>query len=188
MHERAVIHPFIHQEALTNIDVEAQFTHLFETYHKRIYNYIRYRVNCHFTAEDLTSQVFEKTMSKIGTYSESKSPFEVWLFAIARNVVNDYFRSQRSHRLFSLDGFKELVSGKTGPEGLVIQEETNDSLQRALDSLSARERNMIALKFGAELKNKEISQLLGITEENVGVIFYRTMRKLRKTLGSVERE
>lgn len=151
MQERAIPHPYIQKELLSSIDAEATFTLIFETYYKRIYNYIHYRVNCHFTAEDLTSQVFEKTMNKINTYSPSKSPFEVWLFAIARNVVND-------------------------------------RLQQALQALHTRERNMLALKFGAELKNTEISQLMGITEDNVGVILYRTMKKLRKTLGSVELE
>ena len=188
MQERAIPHPYIQKELLSSIDAESTFTLIFETYYKRIYNYIHYRVNCHFTAEDLTSQVFEKTMNKIDTYSPSKSPFEVWLFAIARNVVNDHYRGQKKWDLFSLDGLKELVSGRKGPESLVIQGEVNDRLQQALQALNTRGRNMLALKFGAELKNTEISQLMDITEDNVGVILYRTMKKLRKTLGSVELE
>lgn len=71
------------------------FTYIFKSYYKRVYNYIYYRVNCHHTAEDLVSQVFEKVMFKIDTYSKDKSPFEVWLFAIARNAINDYFRSSK---------------------------------------------------------------------------------------------
>lgn len=188
MQERAIVHPVIRKEASTRIDAESAFTPIFETYYKRIYNYVGYRVNCHFTAEDLTSQVFEKTLNKLGTYSPSKSPFEVWLFAIARNVVNDYFRSQKRHKLFSLDRFKELISGSKEPESLFIQGEFNDKLQQALETLSAKERNLIALKFGAELKNTEISELLGISEDNVGVRIYRIMKKLRKIVGSVEAE
>ncbi|MBE9916879.1 sigma-70 family RNA polymerase sigma factor [Paenibacillus donghaensis] len=188
MQERAISHALINEASVPHIDTESQFTLIFQKYYKRIYNYINYRVNCHFTSEDLTSQVFEKTMNKIDTYSPDKSPFEVWLFAIARNVVNDYFRSQQRRRFFSLDGFKELVSGRKGPESLAIQGEVNDRLQQALETLSARERNLIALKFGAELKNTEISELLDITVDNVGIILYRTLKKLRKTLGSVEFE
>lgn len=47
---------------------------------------------------------------------------------------------------------------------------------------------MVALKFGAELKNTEISELLGISEDNVGVQCYRIMKKLRKILESEESE
>lgn len=68
---------------------ELDLTYIFETYYKRIYNYIYYRVNSNEEAEDLTSQVFEKVMLKIDTYSKDKANFEVWLFAIARNVIND---------------------------------------------------------------------------------------------------
>ncbi|GAA4832399.1 sigma-70 family RNA polymerase sigma factor [Paenibacillus vulneris] len=188
MQERAISPHLINKETMDPIDVEAYFTWIFESYYKRIYNYASYRVNCHYTAEDLTSQIFEKTMKKIDTFSHGKAPFEVWLFAIARNVVNDYFRSEKRRRLFSLDGFKELVSGRKGPERLAIEGEVNDSLLQALEALSARERNLIALKFGAQLKNTEIAELLHITVDNVGVILYRSMKKLRKTLGSVELE
>ncbi|CDI48995.1 sigma 70 subunit of a RNA polymerase [Clostridium tetani 12124569] len=118
-------------------------------------------------------------MLKIKTYSESKSPFEVWVFAIARNVVNDYFRSLKKHKLFSLDTIKELVSKEKSPEGIVVTAETNAKLSKALDTLDKRERNIVALKFGANIKNKEIAQILDITESNVGVILYRTMKKLK---------
>lgn len=161
---------------------EKGFTDIFETYYKKVYNYIYYRVNCHHTTEDLTSQVFEKIMLKIGTYSESKSPFEVWVFAIARNVVNDYFRTLKKHKFFSIDKFKELVSKEKNPEDLMVIAETNDKLSQALEVLNKRERHIVALKFGANLKNKEIAQVLDITESNVGVILYRTMKKLKKEL------
>jgi RNA polymerase sigma-70 factor (ECF subfamily) len=164
---------------------EKEFTHIFETYYKRVYNYIYYRVNCHYTAEDLTSQVFEKVILKISTYSEGKSPFEVWLFAIARNSVSDYFRKLKKYKLFSIDKIKELVSREKNPENIVLVAETNDKLSQALKILNSRERNIIGLKFGANLKNKEIAEILAITESNVGVILYRTMKKLKK---EIERE
>ncbi|MNF04875.1 RNA polymerase sigma factor SigX [compost metagenome] len=56
----------------------------------------------------------------------------------------------------------------------------------ALDALSAKERNIVALKFGADLKNTEIASLTGMSESNVGVILYRSMKKLKAEIGSVE--
>lgn len=158
------------------------FTYVFETYYKRIYNYIYYRVNCNEEAEDLTSQVFEKVMIKIDTYSESKSPFEVWLFAIARNVINDYFRSLKKQKIFSIDKFNNLTSIEKNPEDIVVKAETNDELLRALKILDSRERNILALKFGGNLKNKEIAEIIDITESNVGVILYRAMKKLKREM------
>lgn len=167
------------KEIRKTLGKEEELTYIFQMYYKRVYNYIYYRINCDYTAEDLTSQVFEKIMLKIKTYSENKAPFEVWVFAIARNVVNDYFRSLKKRKLFSLDTIKELVSKEKTPEGIVVTAETNAKLSKALDTLDKRERNIVALKFGANIKNKDIAQVLDITESNVGVILYRTMKKLK---------
>lgn len=161
---------------------EVDFTYIFEDYYKRVYNYIYYRINSHHSAEDLTSQIFEKVMIKIGTYDKEKAPFEVWLFGIAKNVVNDYFRDLNKHNIFSIDSIKELVSGKNSPEDIVVIKETNEKLSNAIKILNTRERNIIALKFGANLKNVEIAEVLNLSESNVGVILYRSMKKLKKEL------
>ncbi|OAA90281.1 ECF RNA polymerase sigma factor SigD [Clostridium ljungdahlii] len=121
-------------------------------------------------------------MIKINTYSEDKSPFEVWLFAIARNVINDYFRRLKKHKVFSMDKLQKVISTEKNPEDVFVKSETNDELLKALNILNTKERNIIAFKFGANLKNKEIAEIIGITESNVGVILYRTMKKLKKEL------
>ena len=161
---------------------EADFTYIFEIYYKRVYNYIYYRINSHHWAEDLTSQIFEKVMTRINTYNKEKAPFEVWLFGIAKNVVNDYFRDLKKHKTFSIDSIKELVSSKKSPEDIIEIKETNGELLQALKILDMREQNIVALKFGANLKNVEIAEILNLTESNVGVILYRTMKKLKKEL------
>lgn len=157
---------------------------IFEAYYKRIYNYIYYRVNSHYLAEDLTSKVFEKIMLKINSYSKQKAPFEVWIFVVAKNVIYDYFRSQRRFKFFSMDSIKELISKEKNPEDLVLKEETSDYISKALKKLNSREQNIVALKFGGNLKNKEIAEILDITESNVGVILYRTMKKLKRAIES----
>lgn len=118
MHERALLHPFVKENIQENADIDVLFTTIFETYYKRIFNYIAYRVSSLYTAEDLTSLVFEKTLAKLSTYSQEKAPLEVWLFAIARNVVNDHYRSFKRKIFFSLDAVKELVSSRKDPEKL----------------------------------------------------------------------
>ncbi|OMD31456.1 sigma-70 family RNA polymerase sigma factor [Paenibacillus odorifer] len=186
MHERALLHPFVKENIQENADIDVLFTTIFETYYKRIFNYIAYRVSSLYTAEDLTSLVFEKTLAKLSTYSQEKAPLEVWLFAIARNVVNDHYRSFKRKSFFSLDAVKELVSSRKDPESLILQGERSGKLNEALNTLSSKERNIVALKFGANLRNREIAQVTGISESNIGVILYRTMKKLKTEIGSVE--
>lgn len=184
MKQHALVYPFNKNEKteVAYKERERELTAIFETYYQRVYNYIYFRINCHYTSEDLTSQVFNKIIVKIDTYSKEKSPFEVWLFAIVRNVVNDHFRSLKKQKFFSLDVIKTLVSKEKNPEQLIEIMDANDKLGKALLVLSVRERNMIALKFGAELKNTDIAGIMGISESNVGVILYRTMKKLKREM------
>jgi RNA polymerase sigma-70 factor (TIGR02952 family) len=170
------------KEVTEELCKEEEFAHIFEIYYKRVYNYMYYRVNSIETSEDLTSQVFEKIMLKIDMYSQTKSPFEVWMFAIARNIVNDYFRSLKKYKFFSLDTIREFVSREKTPEDIILSAEDNSELSKALKILNERDRNIVSLKFGANLKNNEIAQILDITESNVGVILYRTMKKLKREI------
>lgn len=172
------------EETLDDVKVR-DFVYIFETYYKRIYNYIYYRVCCHHSSEDLTSKVFEKIMLKINSYSEEKSSFEVWMFAIARNTINDHFRDVKKRKIVSIDGILELESNKKTPEESIITSETNEEILKALRVLDERDRQIVDLKFGGELKNKEIAEILGITESNVGVIIYRSMKRLKR---EIERE
>lgn len=161
---------------------EKDFAHIFEIYYKRVYNFIYYRVNNNSIAEDLTSQTFERYMVKIDTYIETKSPFEVWLFAIAKNMINDYFRSLKRVQIISIDSIKDLISTREGPEDIAEASENIDEVLVALNVLKPRERDILALKFGANLSNKDIAEILEVSDSNVGVILYRAMKKLKREL------
>ncbi|MEC0226709.1 sigma-70 family RNA polymerase sigma factor [Paenibacillus alba] len=159
-----------------------RFTQIYETYYSRVYKYICYRINNHYAAEDICSHVFEVVISKYQSFSPEKSNFEVWLFAIARNAVTDYFRSQKKRAAFSLDSIMNMFLPKSSPEEIVIRDDNNQALFVALAKLNDRERNIIAMKYAAGLKNSEIADLLGVSASNIGVVLYRSLNKLHKEL------
>ncbi|WP_256721888.1 sigma-70 family RNA polymerase sigma factor, partial [Paenibacillus odorifer] len=88
----------------------------------------------------------------------------MWLFAIVRNAVTDYFRAQKKRSYTSLDSLLELIFPKPSPEELAIREDNNQALFKALSKLREKERNIIAMKYGAGLKNSEIAQIMGVSE------------------------
>ncbi|MED4753701.1 sigma-70 family RNA polymerase sigma factor [Brevibacillus choshinensis] len=160
-----------------------EFTQIYDAYYTRIYKYVCYRINNHYAAEEICSHIFEVVISKYSSFSPGKSNFEVWLFAIARNAVTDYFRSRKKKRaVFSLDSILEMVLAKPSPEDMVIQGDNNRALFLALAKLSDKERNIIAMKYAAGLKNSEIADLLGVSGSNIGVVLYRSLKKLQKEL------
>jgi len=162
------------------------FAEIFDRYYSRIYKYMRYRLNSVEEAEDLSSQVFEKVMQKIETYRPDRAPFEVWMFSIAQNTVNAYYRRRKRGIWFPLESIRDLPSERPNPEEKAVRNEEQGRLLVALSSLEERERNIIAMKFAGGLKNKEIAEIMGLSESNTGVILYRALHRLREILKSEE--
>ncbi len=158
------------------------FAAIYDAYYSRVYKYICYRINNHYEAEEICSHVFEVVISKYNSYSPQKANFEVWLFAIARNAVTDYFRSQKKRVTFSLDSILDMILPRSSPEEIVILDDSNEALFKALAKLSDKERNIIGMKYAAGLKNAEIADLLGVSGSNIGVVLYRCLKKLQKEL------
>jgi RNA polymerase sigma factor (sigma-70 family) len=164
----------------------AAFAAIYDHYFLRVYNYVRYRVREADAADDIASQVFERALVNIGRYRSERAPFAVWLFAIARNAVNDHLRAQWRHRWLSLEALHDQPSDDPLPEEIAAHNETRARLLLSMACLSERERDILGLKFGAGLTNRNIGELAGLSEGNVGVIVYRAVRRLRAELSAKE--
>lgn len=162
------------------IDPQA-FVELYNAYFKRVYNYIRYRSGDVSTAEDLTCSVFERLLVSIRKYSSQRGPFEAWMFAIARNVVNDHFQRQRFSWL-PWEGLRRQPARDISPEEKVIRQENMDELQVALLKLDRRSLDLVSLKFFARLNNRQIAEITHLSESNVGVTLFRAVSRLREWL------
>jgi RNA polymerase sigma-70 factor (ECF subfamily) len=142
----------------------------------RLYNYFRYRLGDESVAEELTSTVLEKAWTKRHRYRQDRAAFSTWLFAIAQNEVIAYLRKRRKTLPISV---AEEVTSETA-ESIVEQAQDLGQLSRLLANLPEGEREIISLKFGADLNNREISVIKGLTESNVGTILNRVLQKLRE--------
>jgi len=164
----------------------AAFAALYDHYFPRVYNYARYRVQDGEAAGDLTAQIFEQALRALDGYDPDRGAFAAWLFGIARNAINLHFRARKRHRWLSLDALRGRAGNEPNPEKVVISHEMQHSLLQAVANLRERERELIALKFGAGLTNRHIAELTGMSEGNVGVTLYRAVQRLRRELVEME--
>lgn len=160
------------------------FEEVYDKYFQRIYNYIRYRVLERGAADDLVSAVFEKVLDNFDSFDPAKAPLEPWLFAIARNTLNDHFRRRKVRGWFSISDHEESLASAESVERSAERGEENALLLAALAGLGEQERELIAMKFQLELTNRDIASQTGLGESHVGVILYRAMGKLRARLGA----
>ena len=156
---------------------------LYDKYFARIYNYIRYRVIARDAADDLVSAVFEKVVDNYDSFDPARHGLEPWLFAIARNTLNDYFRRRKVRGWFTITGREDDIVSAESVEGSACRSEANARLLSALAGLADAERELIAMKFTLDMTNRDIAAETGLSESNVGVILFRAMRKLREMLG-----
>jgi RNA polymerase sigma factor (sigma-70 family) len=161
----------------------AAFTALYDRCFPRVYNYIRYRVDETAAVEDLTAQVFEQVLSSIGRYAPEQAPFEAWLFGIVRHVVGSALRRARFSAWLPWEAYQRRPAPGPLPEEIAVQRDLKARLGQALLSLPDRQRDLLGLKFAAGLNNRQIAALAGLSQQNVGVILYRAIGRLRERMG-----
>lgn len=161
---------------LANPALTVDFESVYERELPRIYNYFRYRVSDDQVAEDLTAETFEKAWRKRERYRDDLASFSTWLFALARRIAVDYFR--RRHPTLLLEE-AALVSDSHSVEDTAQEHAEFAQLAALLARLADRERELVALKYGAGLTNRVIARLTGLSESNVSTILSRVTHQLR---------
>jgi RNA polymerase sigma-70 factor (ECF subfamily) len=159
------------------------FAGLYEQYMPMVFKYISYRIRETHTAEDLTSAVFEKALTRFQTFKSDRASFSTWIMTIARNTLTDYFRASARKQTVPIDDADPVTNGNGKIENGMIKREQIKHLQQCLGKLSSQEQEIISLKFSGEMTNRQIAGMLGISESNVGTIVYRAVRKLRDSFG-----
>lgn len=152
---------------------------LYRHYLPRILNYVRLRVEDEDLAQDLTAAVLERAVSRGHTLRKPEA-FGAWLFRIAHNEVAGYYRRRRT--TVPLEWAADQPGPDPSPPEVLLRQEELQRLRTALAALSAREQEVIRLKFGGGLSNGEIAAVLHLRAGHVAVILYRALRKLRVCL------
>jgi RNA polymerase sigma-70 factor (ECF subfamily) len=156
------------------------FLETYEQYVWKVYGYFAYRLRSRADAEDLTQLTFERALAAWDRFDENRADVGVWLLAIARNALTDFYRRDRSRRHISLS--TGSLTDADLPRTEMREPGFDPELAAALGRLSRRERGLIALRFGADLSGPQIAELLDMSLSNVHQILSRALRKLRVML------
>jgi RNA polymerase sigma factor (sigma-70 family) len=141
---------------------------------RRVYAYVAYRMGDGADAEDATSEVFERALRYRSRYDSAKGPPAAWLIGIARRVVD----GAQAERAIAPDGIGDEPSGED-LEGNLVRRMT---LTAALNRLKSRDRELIALRYGADLTSRQIAELLELSPNTVDVALHRALGRLRTAL------
>jgi len=162
---------------LSNVRSEDVWRPIYDEMLPRVYHYFAYRVGDRRTAEDLAATTFEKAWKARRQFKREKGAVDQWLFGIAQRVLADHYRRQE---LCARDIESHSIETDFSLEQTVENARRYLKLNRLLDNLPDRSRELISLKYGGGLNNREIASLTGLTESNVGTILHRVVEDLRK--------
>jgi RNA polymerase sigma factor (sigma-70 family) len=168
------------------------FGKLYDTYYPKISNYLLHRMPGADIAQDLTSEVFYKAMTRLTTFSWRGISFSAWLYKIANNEIKMYYR-KRERKNFSLeflfsDHHFELPDSKDIEQDYILAEqelERNQAfrqIQACLFELPLLYQEVLALRFFEGMSLVEISEIIGKNLNTVKSLLSRGEEKLRVQL------
>jgi RNA polymerase sigma-70 factor (ECF subfamily) len=154
---------------------EQLFARLFVSHWHRFVRSARAPLGSADEAEDAVSAAFTRAFERRATFDARRASLPTWMAAIVRNEVIDRLRRRTRLPTADLAAAEQLASGGE----IEATVEQHEALAQALAQLPARDRQVLALRFGQGLTNREIARLLDADERTVSVWILRALRRLK---------
>lgn len=140
---------------------------------ERVYAYVAYRMGAGPDAEDVTSEVFTRAVRYRDSYDPAKGAPLDWLIGIARRCIDDLRSRPRT---------EPDPPERAAPGDLEEDTVTRVAVWEAVGQLGERDRELLALRYGADLSARQIAQQLGMATNGVEVALHRALARLRPLL------
>ncbi len=171
------------------------FGRVFDYWYKPVFGYIMRRTGDYDLSKDIAAETFLKAFLKIGSFKWKGISLSAWLYRIATNEINQYYRSskykpQSLQQLLENPQMEKLLHDEAGNEREMLEQELkayNDYnlIRTNLLKLDIKYQEVIALRYFEQKTNGEISQILDKNEGTIKSLLSRGLEKLRNTIKDV---
>ncbi len=159
---------------LTTAANSLTFTDAAEQHLDDVFGYLLYMTRDRSTADDLAGATFEKAFRQWSRFDPRRGTARTWLLGIARTTALDSFRADARRRK------REEASAEPEAREADFVEGLSPVLQAALATLSAGEREVLALRIVIELDGDQTARVLGISPTAVSTRLSRALQKLEE--------
>ena len=156
------------------------FGFLYEKYFQQLFIFIFKKVQNEDLSGDICSKTFMKAMMNIDKYEDRGFPFSSWLYRIASNEVNLYFRAQKKEITIQIN--ENQVATIAQEIDLGDNEEQLHLILSKLEELPLEKSQLIEMRFFEKCSFKEIGSIFDITEASAKMRVYRIIESLKKNL------
>lgn len=160
-----------------------KFEIIYKLYYARIVGYVYQRVDSKDLTYEITAQVFYSALNNLSKFKAQGVPFGAWLFRIAGNELNQWFRKNKAQRTINIDeeamdNLKQEVDERTSAN-------IDKGLFQALEELEADELELIDMRFFENRPFKEICEITGMGESACKMRIYRILEKLKTKIKNI---
>jgi RNA polymerase sigma-70 factor (ECF subfamily) len=158
------------------------FWEIYDQYYPKVKRFISATVKDEWIAEDLVQETFTRAQTGLKDLKDP-SKLSAWIFRIAHNLCQDHFRDTKRRS----DKEREVAEQATPKEEASVQDtleshQMGQCVRDMTEFLPQSHRTVLILFDVMELTHAEISEVLGITVQNVKVRLHRARRKLKEIL------
>ncbi len=177
--DESAVDPAVAETALVREAAQGDsgaFDAIVRLHHRRVYGYLHQMTRKHHDAEDLTQHTFIKAFHHLKTFDPQR-PLINWLLTIARNTALNHFRDTKKWEEMPYD----MAGHEPSPASQTEHRDRTANLwDRARAVLSAREYEVLWLRFSEELSVEETARVTGLTQTHVKVLVFRARQTLLK--------
>jgi RNA polymerase sigma-70 factor (ECF subfamily) len=158
------------------------FSALFRRHYDEIFRYCARRLPDRAAAEDVTSQVFLKMVKSFDRFMGDDTGFRCWLFRIACNEVNSFYRKAARHQSAMDAVRRESPDPAAVPHELTDEENQAkiDFLKNAIATLKPEHQDILTLRYFQGLNSEQIGEVLELNPATVRSRLSRSLKQLKK--------
>ena len=162
-------------------DQKAQ-TQLINMFWVDVFSFVMNRVKDENDADEITVSVFSKVLNKLDLF-DPNFQFKTWILTIAQNIIIDFWRRKNRENEDASDGLENVKNEfARSPEELMISEEDQQKIIKIIETMDAKNQDIIRLRFFEEKSIKEIAEELNLSVANTKVRIMRAKKILAELL------
>ncbi len=158
------------------------FGEIYDLYAQKIYKFICYKVKTR-ESEDILQEVFIKAWNGMANLKLENLNFNAWLYRIASNTINDYFRKfYRTEQTVELDENASIYNSADVPANRLALQGDVEMVKRALKALPSQYQQVLELRFIQDFTLQETANILNKSNLAVRLLQHRALKNLRANL------
>ncbi|WP_431167587.1 RNA polymerase sigma factor [Tenacibaculum halocynthiae] len=161
------------------------FTKLLDLYQERLYWHIRKIVGTHENADDVLQNTFIRVYKSLSKFKQESS-LHTWMYRIAYNESIRFLEKEKKKSFSSLQEVSDTFLSNLKSDVFFDGDQAQIKLHEILSTLTENQKRVFQMKYYDNLKFREISKLLNISENTIKTHYYAVVKHIEKNITTIE--